>query len=264
MKKRAVLCHRCRQIIGSEETRCSWCGASRANPVWALLAGGGDWISTSILTINVLFFGLSLLLSVKVDQVHGLLTPGQNSLLLLGASGTFPIDMYGRYWTLVSANYLHGGILHLLFNLMAFRQLAPWVVQEYGNSRMLSIYTLGGVAGYGVSYLAGVPFTVGASAALCSLIGALLFYGKSRGGSYGGMVYREIGGWAISIFAFGLLVPGINNWAHGGGALAGVLLGALFGYNEKRAQGTFDHLLALLCALLTIAVLGWALIGAHL
>ncbi len=264
MKQRAVLCPRCRQIIGSDETRCSWCGASRANPVWALFGGDATWISGSILTINVLFFALSLLLSTRVDRVHGLLTPGQNSLLLLGASGTFPIDQYGRYWTLVSANYLHGGILHLLFNLMAFRQLAPWVVHEYGSSRMLNIYTLGGVAGYLVSYLAGVPFTVGASAALCSLIGALLFYGKSRGGSYGNMVYRDIGGWAISIFAFGLLVPGINNWAHGGGVVAGVLLGALFGYNEKRAQGTFDYLLALGCGLVTIGTLAWALWGARL
>lgn len=265
MKQRAILCPRCRQIIGSEESHCSWCGTSRSNPFWVMFGtAGGGWVVGGILTLNLLFFGLSLLLSTRVDHATGFLTPGQNSLLFLGASGTLPIDHYGRYWTVVSANYLHGGILHLLFNLMALRQLASWVTHEYGSSRMFVIYTLGGVVGYLVSYLAGVPFTVGASAALCSLIGALLFYGKSRGGGYGGMVYRETGGWILSIFLFGLLFPGINNWAHGGGVMGGIILGALLGYNEKRVQRGVDHLLALLCAVVTCGVLLWALFGARL
>ncbi|MDK9718016.1 MAG: rhomboid family intramembrane serine protease [Trichlorobacter sp.] len=265
MSQRAILCPRCRQIIGSEESHCSWCGTSRSNPFWVLIgAAGGNWVTGSILTVNILFFGLSLLLSTKVDPSSGFLSPGHNSLLLLGASGTVPIDHFGRYWSVVSANYLHGGILHLFFNLMAFRQLAPWVVNEYGSSRMFVIYTLGGVAGYLVSYFAGVPFTVGASAALCSLIGALLYYGKSRGGNYGRTVYREIGGWALSIGIFGLIFPGINNWAHGGGVLAGIALGAVLGYNEKRSQHVVDHLLALLCVLVTIGVLVWALFGARI
>lgn len=265
MSQRAILCPRCRKIIGSGESHCSWCGTSRSNPFWALIGvAGNNWVTGSILTVNILFFGLSLLLSTKVDPSSGFLSPGRNSLLLLGASGTVPIDHFGRYWTLVSANYLHGGILHLLFNLMALRQLAAWVVNEYGSSRMFVIYTLGGVAGYLVSYFAGVPFTVGASAALCSLIGALLFYGKSRGGSHGRMVYREIGGWALSISIFGLIFPGINNWAHGGGVLAGIALGALLGYNEKRGQRAIDHLLALICVLLTIGILVWALFGARI
>lgn len=265
MSQRAILCPRCRKIIGSEESHCSWCGTSRSNPFWALIGlAGNNWVTGSILTVNILFFGLSLLLSTKVDPSSGFLSPGRNSLLLLGASGTVPIDHFGRYWTLVSANYLHGGILHLLFNLMALRQLAAWVVNEYGSSRMFVIYTLGGVVGYLVSYFAGVPFTVGASAALCSLIGALLFYGKSRGGSHGRMVYREIGGWALSISIFGLIFPGINNWAHGGGVMAGIALGALLGYNEKRGQRTIDHLLALICVLLTIGILVWAVFGSRI
>ena len=265
MKQRAMLCPRCRRIIGSEESHCSWCGTSRSNPLWVLFGvSGAGWMSAAILTANLIFFGLSLLLSTKVDQSAGFLTPGQNSLLLLGASGTIPIDQYGRYWTVVSANYLHGGILHLLFNLAALRQLAPWVSHEYGSSRMFVIYTAGGCLGYLVSYVAGVPFTVGASAALCSLIGALLCYGKTRGGSYGTMVYRDVGGWALSIFVFGLIFPGINNWAHGGGLLGGILLGWLLGYEERRNQRVLDHILAFLCMAVTVGVLLWALFVARL
>jgi rhomboid protease GluP len=222
----------------------------------------GDWLVKSIITVNVLYFAISLLLSTSRGGISGFLSPGQSSLLILGATGTYPMDHFGRFWTLLSANYLHGGILHIIFNLMALKQIAPWASNEFGSSRMFTIYTLGGVIGYVVSYLAGVPFTIGASAAVCSLIGALLYYGKSRGGAYGGSVYREVSGWVISLFIFGLIFPGINNWAHGGGLLGGIIVGALLGYNERRRENHFDQALALVCGLATVGVLGWALIGA--
>jgi rhomboid protease GluP len=209
----------------------------------------------------VLYFAISLLVSAGTGGLGGFLSPGRTSLMLLGATGTYPIDHFGRYWTLISANYLHGGILHIIFNLMALKQIAPWASNEYGASRMFTIYTLGGVIGYVVSYLAGVPFTIGASAAVCSLIGALLYYGKSRGGDYGSSVYREVSGWVISLFIFGLIFPGINNWGHGGGIIGGIVVGALLGYNERRRENRFDHALALMCGLATIVVLGWALLG---
>lgn len=258
---RAVLCPRCRKLIGSEETVCSWCGTSRSASWWRLLAisrgDGGDWIIKAIISVNLLFFALSLLL----HHSGGFFSPSQTSLFLLGASGTYPIDRFGRLWTVVSANYLHGGILHILFNMMSLRQIAPLVANEYGASRMFSIYTLGGISGYLVSYLAGIPFTIGASAAVCSLIGAMLYFGKSRGGAYGESIYREVGGWVISLFIFGFFFPGINNWAHGGGVVAGVLLGFLLGYNDRRRETRFHDALALLCGIVTIYVLVRALAG---
>ena len=56
------------------------------------------------------------------------------------------------------------------------------------------------------------------------LLGALLYYGKSRGGAYGSSVYREVSGWVISLFMFGLIFPGINNWGHGGGIIGGIIV----------------------------------------
>lgn len=218
----------------------------------------------SLLTLNILFFTLTLLLSRRIEHKGSLLTLGNDSLLLLGASGTIPIDHFGRVWTLLSANYLHAGIIHLFFNMLVLMQVGPWSIAEYGPSRMISIYTLGGISGYAVSYLAGVPFTVGASAALCSLIGSLLYFGKNRGGSYGMAVYYELRGWVVGLFLYGLLFPGINNWAHGGGLGAGILLGMLLGYQERSPQNVLHHLLALVCVVMTIATLGWALFGARI
>lgn len=186
------------------------------------------------------------------------LSPSDRSLLLLGATGTIPIDKYHRIWTVVSANFLHGGILHIFFNMMAFRQLAPLVVREYGVYRMIIIYILAGIAGYGISYLVGIAFTIGASASVCGLVGAILYYGKSRGGVYGRSLYRQIAIWVVFIFIFGLVVPGINNWGHGGGILAGLALGFLLGYQEKKKEILPHKLLAGACALITVSVLIWA------
>ena len=190
-----------------------------------------------------------------------LLAPDSQGLFALGATGTFPIDHHQRWWTLVSATYLHGGLLHIMFNMLALRQIGPLVVREYGTHRTLIIYTLGSIGGFLLSYLVGISFTIGASAAVCGLIGSALYYGKSRGGIYGQTIYRQVGGWALGIILFGFIVPGINNWAHGGGMAAGILLGLLVGYRERQPTGRYHRLLGGICLSVTAAVLIWATIS---
>ena len=192
------------------------------------------------------------------------LSPGNRSLLILGSTGTIPIFQLHRWWSLVAANYLHGSLLHILFNMIALWQIGQMAIKEYGAYRMFVIYTLGGVAGFLLSLLAGVSFTIGASAAVCSLIGAILYYGKSRGGTYGRHVYSQVGGWAISIFVFGLMIPRINNWGHGGGMIAGILLGYLLGYQEQTRENIRHKFLAAGCVILTALVLIWAIFGSFL
>jgi rhomboid protease GluP len=188
-----------------------------------------------------------------------MLSPSSESLFLLGATGTLPIDHFGRWWTLISANYLHGGILHILFNMFAFKQIASLAAREFGTSRMFIIFTLGGIAGFILSYFAGVRLTIGASAGICALIGASLYYGKSRGGLYGQVIFRQIGGWVVGLFLFGLLIPGINNWGHGGGLLAGAMLGFILGYREKVPESMIHRFLAAACAVVTVLVLLWSI-----
>jgi rhomboid protease GluP len=265
--KRAILCPNCKSLISKDESRCPYCGITRPGSWWKhnFLTQGfrdADQILMAIIYVNIGLYVLSLLLylrglSLSLNPLD-MLSPDAKSLLLLGATGTIPIDRLGRLWTLVSANYLHGSILHILFNMFALRQLGFLVIEEYGAYRMFVIYTLGGVIGFVVSYLAGVALTIGASGAICGLIGAILYFGKSRGGAYGQIIFRQIGGWAVGILLFGFLVPGINNWGHGGGMLAGVILGFLLGYQERRRENILHKLLAGLCMIATIVVLGWA------
>jgi rhomboid protease GluP len=192
------------------------------------------------------------------------LSPDNKSLFFLGATGAIPVLTFGRWWSLVTANFLHGSILHIVFNMIALKQLAPLVLTEYGTHRMIVIYLVSGVLGFLLSCLAGVSFTIGASASVCGLMGAILYFGKSRGGVYGQAVYGQIGGWVISLFVFGFIVPGINNWGHGGGLLAGILLGYLLGYKGRRPETQTHKVFAIICVLVTAAFLIWAVLSTML
>lgn len=266
----AILCPSCRKLLNRDAPFCPHCGMQRPGVWWKRLAlrawlQDPNQVVKILIGINAAMYVISLLVSPQSSRgsfdLLTTLSPSNQSLLQLGATGTFPIDQLQRWWTLLSANYLHGGILHILFNMLALRQLIPLVGHLYGINRLVVLYTLTGVVGFWVSYVAGVPFTIGASAALCGLIGATLYYGKSRGGLFGEAIYRQVGGWAIGIFVIGLLIPGINNWGHGGGMVAGALLGYLIGYRERGDEQPWHTMLAAVCMAATGLVLAWMLLS---
>ena len=267
--RQSILCPNCSKLISADERTCPHCGISKPGSWWKNIPIsknllGGDQIIRTLIFANVGMYIISILLNpaglgLSVDPFR-FLSPSSGSLLLLGSTGTVPIDQGHRWWSLISANYLHGGILHILFNMIALRQIGPLVLREYGVHRFSILYTLGGVFGFFVSYLAGVAFTIGASAALCSLIGASLYYGKSRGGTYGQAIYKQMGGWILGLLFLGLL-PGINNWGHGGGIGAGVTLGFLLGYQERTRQNLVHKVLGATCIAATVAVLAWAVLS---
>ncbi len=275
-RRRSLLCPNCRKLISFDEAKCPHCGLDRPgapvrHALWTRAFGDPSRFLRSLVYLNAGMFALSLLLNLR--ELHlsmspfGFLSPAQNSLLLLGATGRYAIDQIVitvtgieavdrllRWSTLLTANYLHGSLLHIVFNMIAFMQIGSLAIREYGTHRTFLIYTLGGVFGFLLSYIAGIWSTIGASGAVCALIGAMLYFGKSRGGDYGDAVFRQIGGWAIGLFLFGLL-PGINNWAHGGGMAAGALLGFLTGYNERKRPTPTQKWLASLCAIATLLLL---------
>ena len=225
-----------------------------------------DLVVKYIIYLNAAIFVGSLVLSGRGVEISlnpfTAFSPSMNALIFLGATGTIPIDQYHEWWSLISANWLHGSLMHIIFNMTALIQIAPLIIQEYGISRMFVIYTLGGTAGFYLSYLAGVSVTIGASASICSLIGAALYFGKSRGGLFGQAVYKQTSGWIVSLAVLGLLIPNINNWGHGGGVVAGIALGWLLGYNERKRENFGHGLMAGICLILTLGVLVWSLVSA--
>jgi rhomboid protease GluP len=204
-------------------------------------------------------------------SLFGFLSPSLDSLWLFGASGFKPVLIDGRWWTVLTAGWLHGGILHIAFNMMSLRSLAPPVGEFYGASRMIIIYTVAGAAGFtastfGGAYLGFIPglrssgYTVGASAAICGLLGALMYYGRRAGSS---MVAEQARSWAIGILVLGFLLPGIDNWAHLGGFAGGYLCSRLL---DPLKPERLDHFLAaIVCLALTALAIAFSVIdGWHL
>lgn len=272
-KRNSILCPNCRKLITRGVESCPFCNIRNPsspvkNNVFLRALSDSKSLLTLLISINVVMFTLSIIIDPRQSDLNfspfQFLSPSHRSLLVLGSTGAIPIFQFERWWSLIAANYLHGGLLHILFNMLALRQLLPLMTHEFGSHRTFAIYTLGGMFGFFVSALAGIQYTIGASAALCSLIGALLYYGKSRGGSYGQAIFSQIGGWAIGIGIFGFLFPGINNWGHGGGMVAGILLGYLLGYRENKREARFHRLLSQICIAATVLTLLWSVLQVFL
>jgi len=128
MEKNSMLCPNCRKLISADEPTCPYCGLSKPgsllkNRLWGLFSKGFVDIVKIIVYINVGFYIFSIFLSPSSLGLSAnpltFLSPSDRSLFLLGATGAIPIAGFGRWWTLVSASFLHGGILHLFFNMAA-------------------------------------------------------------------------------------------------------------------------------------------------
>src|SRR6186997_939309 len=233
----SVLCTSCGVLVGVNDDRCYNCG--RRNPgLWgfapALRALGNDLgFVPFVIGTCIILYALTLLMSGPGIGMRGMgfLAPSLDALFVFGATGVIPVFGAGRWWTILSASWLHGSLLHILFNMMSLRQLAPAVADLYGAGRMVIIYTAAGVGGFLLSavagaYLPNLPFfgraqiTVGASASISGLLGAVLYYGH-RSGSSMARAYATQN--AIGLILIGIFMPAINNYAHLGGFGAGYL-----------------------------------------
>ena len=254
----SVVCPSCGSLVGVRDDKCYTCG--RANPgLWGfgpILRQLGTDLGFIPMVIGVcsLLYALTLLASGSDVQIAGggmsILAPSGRSLLLFGMSGAYPVFVQGAWWTLLSASWLHGGLLHIFFNMYWVRRFGPDVVALIGPARTVIVYTLAGAAGFLLSsaagwFLAGIPipllrgasFTMGASASIMGLLGALAHYGRTSGSS---LIRGEVKQYVIMFAVMGLLMPGTDNFAHAGGFLGGY---AVSGALNPLARERGDHLL---------------------
>ena len=120
------------------------------------------------------------------------------------------------------------------------------------DQSLIVIYTAAGVLGFALSNLVGIRFTLGASGAVFGLLGAMVAYGRTRGGAFGVAVLRQYGQWALFIFIASFFLAGVNNWGHAGGFAGGYLTALAFGHLERRPERGLDRLAALGAVGLTV------------
>lgn len=144
----------------------------------------------------------------------------------------------GQYWRLLTSMFLHGGVLHLVMNLLGLFQLGTLYEAMFGTRRFVFIYFVTGIAASITSMLRMPPdaFSVGASGAIFGILGAFIFSVKRSPryrnlASARGLVAQCVF-WIIANILIGLRIPQIDNAAHIGGLAAGLLLGALLPHRE--------------------------------
>jgi rhomboid protease GluP len=253
-------------LVGVRDDKCYTCG--RSNPgLWgfgpALRRLGADFGFTQVVIgACVTIWVASLLMSgAGIGGGGGILSalsPSTSVLILFGASGAYPVFGLGRWWTVLSAGWLHAGLLHIGMNMYWLYQMGPALTELFGSARTVIIYTAGGIAGFALSSVAGAYFpnipllgggqlTVGASAPLFGMIGALYHYGRSGSSAARHMAVSIM----IQTLIFGILVPGIDNYAHLGGFAGGYLTSAFLN-PMTRERG--DHMVIAALCLLASAV----------
>lgn len=180
-----------------------------------------------LLAVNVIIFTFPKVLQVLGVQFDGL--PIDIFVLLQGAKDNQAIQN-GAYYRLLTAMFLHAGWLHIGFNVYALYAIGPEAERLYGRWRFLAVYFIAGLAGSVASYAFNSADGVGASGAIFGLIGGLAaFYYVSRG-LLGEIARRQIGS-LVSVIMINLFIgfssPLIDNAAHIGGLIGGVLVGWL-------------------------------------
>ena len=271
----SVVCPSCGSLVGVRDERCYDCG--RANPgLWgfapAIRRFGNEFgFRELVVGACVLLWAATLLMSggggiSGPGSLFSAFSPSTQVLIVFGASGAFPVFVAGRWWTVLSAGWLHAGLLHVAMNMYWVWQMGPAITELFGSSRTVIIYTAGGIAGFTLSSVAGayfpnIPFlrpaglTIGASAPVFGLIGALYHYGRT-----GSAVVKQMAtSIMIQAVIFGVLVPGIDNYAHLGGFAGGYLMSAVL---KPMTRERGDHMvIALVCLVATAASIVWSIIS---
>ena len=157
--------------------------------------------------------GLSILWGIRGEVVYR-----------LGASFGPAIFGLHEWWRLVTAMFLHGGLIHIGFNMLALMQFGPALEELYGSARYLFLYVVTGVFGFLVSAWFG-NYSLGASGALLGLIGLMLAITSKRGGAFMRDLRARLITSVAILFFLGFSGVGIDNYAHGAGLALGFVLG---------------------------------------
>ena len=171
-----------------------------------------DAIVTRILVaVNVVVF------LITVAQGSGLNTPGGSLFYKWALSG--PAVHHGDWWRLITAAFLHGGLIHIAFNMLALWWLGAPVEMVLGRARFIGLYFVSGLAGSAGALVANPnAITVGASGAIFGLLGAGLILEWQATGSLAGNYLTLI----LINLAISFAVPGISIGGHIGGLIGGI------------------------------------------
>jgi len=257
-------CPVCKGINAADDKKCAHCGArlrSRTGEMFARFFrqfGMGLGFET---LLAAAFIGLYVLVA-SVGEESSLWDLASSDLVKAGGNfhdirpgmdwagvpWYWRPTLVGQYWRLWTYAFLHGGLIHLGFNVWALLYIAPKVREIFGTNKSLVVYVgsgiLAGAASLAFAVLMGNGMVgIGASGAVCGFIGLLMVWGHTDGTMYGLRMRNSMARWVLYIVVFGIFWGmrgggSVDHAAHFGGLLAGGLLGLLISPNVKRGDAT--------------------------
>ena len=260
---RAVVCDECGRLIALSDRRCPYCGASRLGSGVSQSIRGwlrGRSVTHILMAMNVVVYLASLALTGPELLNRGggffsMLGPSNRVLEFLGDVNPRSVLVDHEWWRIVTAAFLHLGLVHIAFNMSALNSLGRTLEEFYGPIRFILVYMGSAIAG-SLVIVAANQAAAGASGAIFGLLGAGFAYGKRRGGTFGKAVRGQFGQWVLYNVLFTFLVPGISIAAHLGGLVAGFGLGWVLVPRPRRsaAESAAPPWMAILAGFLLLSV----------
>ncbi|WP_207706232.1 rhomboid family intramembrane serine protease [Clostridium sp. HBUAS56017] len=186
-------------------------------------------ITIALISINIILYVISGILSDNFLDIDGAV------LLLLG--GKFgPLINNGEWWRIITCNFLHGGLIHIVTNMYSLYIIGSQIEIIFGKLKYIIIYTIAGITSSLFSYyLAPNTLSIGASGAIFGLLGALLSFAiKEKDRINKGVITNILIVVALNIY-IGTTIPNIDNYAHFGGLIGGMIISVIFLLTSKKS-----------------------------
>ena len=192
-----------------------------AKKINAVFKNSFPMITYWLIAVNVILYVIPILF-------------GQYNNLINGYSVWGPAIREGEYYRLLTGIFLHGGLVHLLFNCYALFVIGAQVENFLGRFKFLVIYLVAGISGALFSMIFGGNYaSIGASGAIFGLMGALVYFGYHYRVYLGNVVKSQIIPLIILNLILGFCMTGIDNFAHVGGLIGGTLMSIALGVKDK-------------------------------
>jgi membrane associated rhomboid family serine protease/cytochrome c-type biogenesis protein CcmH/NrfG len=264
-------CIKCGRLLPAFSLKkiCQWCVQHEAaqrgeldddakQPVMAV-----PWTRReSGITLTQFFFGANIAVFLAMVFASGSVLDFPGQILVRFGANYGPWTLSGAWWRLFTYMFLHGGLMHIAFNMWCLWDLGALCESLYGRWTYAAVYLITGVAG-GIASVAWNPMTltVGASGAIFGLAGALIasFYlGEFSMPSFAikGTLRSLVFFAGFNIF-FGSLFPGIDNACHFGGLISGLILGAVIAKFAPHIENPMPRIFSLGLVVALVALAGF-------
>lgn len=186
-------------------------------------------VTYTIIILNILVYLIEIIKSRNLIDIN------IYTLIQMGAKVNILINR-GEIYRLITSTFLHGGIMHILFNMSALNIIGKEVEYIYGSKKYILIYILSALSGSLFSYLFNPnSVSVGASGAIFGLLGAMLVFGLKEKNKIGKQYVKNILETLVINVIIGITISNIDNYAHLGGLIIGAISALILFKSEKRS-----------------------------